>query len=416
MNSYTFRQLIDQDLLRVSDGYRAKNSELGGQGFIFLRGAYLQESGFDISDPDRFSKTPKGGFGDKVAVEGDSVITTKGNSTGRVGYVKENVEGAVYSPHLSYWRSLDHDKIEPRFLFYWSKSREFQSQLFGMAYSTDMAPYLSLRDQMHLQITLPSIGKQREIAATLGALDDKIEVNRKTAAVLEEMARALYRSWFVDFEPVHAKSQGRAPAHMDSTTAALFPDGFGEDGLPVGWGRQKIGMLCTIKGGKQLTKDCFSGDGAFPVFGGAGQMGMANVFNADGFVITVGRVGAYCGKFVAHRGKAWVNNNASLITPTNTTPPEFLFLALQDLDISSIKKGAAQPFISNGDLKELATVVSDEILLGTFNEQVNVLRLRSERLQSENQTLANLRDTLLPRLMSGELRVGEAREQAEAAQ
>ena len=69
----------------------------------------------------------------------------------------------------------------------------------------------------------------------MGALDDKIELNRKAAATLEGMARALYRSWFVDFEPVHAKAEGRAPAHMDTATAALFPSRFGEDGLPEGW-------------------------------------------------------------------------------------------------------------------------------------------------------------------------------------
>ncbi len=88
---------------------------------------------------------------------------------------------------------------------------------------------------MFLKISLPPIKEQREIAEVLGALDDKIEVNRKTAAVLEEMARALFRSWFVDFDPVHAKAQGRSPAHMDPATAALFPDRFGEDGLPEGW-------------------------------------------------------------------------------------------------------------------------------------------------------------------------------------
>ncbi len=102
MKAPTFQDLIDASLLRVSDGYRAKNSELGGDGPVFLRGAYLQDSGFDISAPDLFSRLPKSGFGDKVAQKGDTVITTKGNRTGRVGYVHSNVEGSVYSPHLSY--------------------------------------------------------------------------------------------------------------------------------------------------------------------------------------------------------------------------------------------------------------------------------------------------------------------------
>lgn len=228
------------------------------------------------------------------------------------------------------------------------------------------------------------------------------------------MARALYRSWFVDFDPVHARAEGRTPAHMDPATAALFPDGFGEDGLPEGWERVSVGDLALIKGGKQLTKDRFANDGAHPVFGGAGQMGFTNQFNADGFVITVGRVGAYCGRFVPHRGKAWVNNNASHITPILNVPGEYLFLALQELDLSSIKKGAAQPFISNGDLSELELTSAPNGLLRAFNSRVSSLMRKQEALQSENQSLATLRDTLLPRLMSGELRVSEAREQVVA--
>ncbi len=143
MTAVTFQELIYAGLLRVSDGYRARNSELGGDdGPIFLRGAYLQDDGFHVNDPDRFSQLPKAGFGDKIAKSGDTVITTKGNSTGRVGYVNSNVEGAVYSPHLSYWRSLDHERIWPRFLHYWSKGSQFQNQLHGFAFQTDMAPYL----------------------------------------------------------------------------------------------------------------------------------------------------------------------------------------------------------------------------------------------------------------------------------
>lgn len=165
-----------------------------------------------------------------------------------------------------------------------------------------------------------------------------------------------------------------------------------------------------MKGGKQLTKDRFAENGTFPVFGGAGHMGQSNEFNADGFVITVGRVGAYCGNFVPHRGKAWVNNNASHIVPAEAVPAEFLFLSLQALDLSSIKKGAAQPFISNGDLSALETVVAPNSILEAFNDIVLSLFLRHEALSAENQTLATLRDSLLPRLMSGELRVGAARE------
>ena len=84
--------------------------------------------------------------------------------------------------------------------------------------------------------------EQESIVNVLGALDDKIENNRRMNETLEEMARAIFKSWFVDFDPVHAKAAGNAPAHMDAETAALFPSSFGDDGLPVGWANQNLAI------------------------------------------------------------------------------------------------------------------------------------------------------------------------------
>ena len=94
---------------------------------------------------------------------------------------------------------------------------------------------LRCRDVPNFELPIPPIEKQRRIASLLGALDDKIELNRRMNATLEEMAPALFRSWFVDFDPVHARAAGQPPAHMQPETAALFPDSFGDDGLPEGW-------------------------------------------------------------------------------------------------------------------------------------------------------------------------------------
>ena len=86
----------------------------------------------------------------------------------------------------------------------------------------------------------PSINEQKSIASVLGVLDDKIENNRRMNETLEEMARAIFKSWFVDFDPVHAKVAGNAPVHMDAETAALFPNSFADDGLPIGWTKKII--------------------------------------------------------------------------------------------------------------------------------------------------------------------------------
>ena len=145
-------------------------------------------------------------------------------------------------------------------------------------------------------------------------------------------------------------------------------------------------------------------------------MGRTNKHNAEGYVITVGRVGASCGRFVAYRGKAWVNNNASHVVPLLGYPSEWFFLALCRLDLSQIRKGAAQPFVSNGDIAKLPVVFPGHGVLATFQALVSPLMLRAEHSERESETLAATRDLLLPKLMSGEIRLGEAEGLVEAAQ
>jgi hypothetical protein len=190
----------------------------------------VTDTHIDFDGVERFHSSLDDRVRSKMARPGDAVVTTKGNSTGRTAFVSSTMPPFVYSPHLSYWRSLDSARIEAGFLRYWSKSAEFADQLAGMKTSTDMAPYLSLVDQKRLQITLPAIEQQRTIARVLGALDDKVELNRRMSETLESMARALFKSWFIDFDPVRTKMEGRAstlPNHL----ARLFPASFRESEL-----------------------------------------------------------------------------------------------------------------------------------------------------------------------------------------
>ena len=228
--------LIGQGVLAIGDGYRAKNVELAKHGYPFARAGNI-DNGFDFGDADRFPEKDLHKVGEKTSRPGDVVFTSKG-TVGRFAYVKDNTESFVYSPQLCYWRSLDHDVVHPRYLFYWMHGREFFEQATGLKGQTDMADYINLGDQRRMNLTLPSIGRQRAIASVLGALDDKIELNLQMNRTLEEMASALFKSWFVDFEPVLAKAEGRKPFGMDEATAALFPSEFEETDegpVPKGW-------------------------------------------------------------------------------------------------------------------------------------------------------------------------------------
>lgn len=243
---YQIADLLSQAVLQIGDGYRAKNNELGQTGIPFARVSNISE-GFQFQGADLFPCEHLDRVGSKVSKPFDVVFTSKG-TIGRFAFVGKETQPFVYSPQLCYWRVQNVEHIEPRFLYYWMFGREFYLQYNGVRGQTDMADYVSLGDQRRMHITLPPLPEQRAIATILGSLDDKIELNRQMNTTLEAMARALFKSWFVDFDPVRAKMEGCQPPGMDADTAALFPDRFEESVLgevPRGW---HVGGLGNIAG------------------------------------------------------------------------------------------------------------------------------------------------------------------------
>jgi type I restriction enzyme S subunit len=265
-----------------------------------------------------------------------------------------------------------------------------------------------------LEIAYPPLPEQRAIAHILGTLEDKIELNRKQNETLEAMARALFKAWFVDFEPVRAKIEGRwrrgeslpgLPAHLYD----LFPDRLVDSELgeiPEGWGVVPLDSLASIQGGKQLPTENCKQQGTFPVYGANGIMGFADRATHDGFVIAFGRVGAYCGSVHWTYGGAWINNNASSVVPYNW--PEYVLQVMLTADFEGMRTGSAQPFIPNNSLASMPVIQPTEKVLDAYCSMVAPLRLREQSHAVESRTLAKLRDTLLPKLISGELRIKDA--------
>ena len=247
---YEISDLISKGVLFIGDGYRAKNEELDKIGLPFARAGNIND-GFQFQDADRFPEENLGRVGNKISLPEDVVFTSKG-TVGRFAFVTQDTPRFVYSPQLCFWRVLDNNKIDPRFLYFWMFGREFFLQYSGAKGQTDMADYVSLKDQRQMHITLPPLPEQRTIARILGSLDDKIETNRRMNDTLEAMACAIFKSWFVDFDPVRAKAEGLEPAGMNAKTAAIFPDGFEVSktgGIPRGWEVRPIGDVVQVLGG-----------------------------------------------------------------------------------------------------------------------------------------------------------------------
>ncbi|TKA97717.1 restriction endonuclease subunit S [Cereibacter changlensis] len=325
-------------------------------------------------------------------------------------------------------------ELRPHFLSYWVNSIASDHVLSHTVGAVQQ--HFNVGAAKRMPILLPPLKEQDDVVAILGALDDKIELNRKAAATLEEMSRALYRSWFVDFDPVHARADGRPPAHMDSATAALFPDTFDEDGLPAGWSTQPYPSLIEIiSGGTPKTSEPSFWDGDVPWYSVVDAPPSGQIFvHATEKSITVKGLSQSPARLVP-RGTTIVSARGTVgklaITPVEMTfnqscyglrgrhqPLEaFTFFATQYVvdQLRSMAHGSVFATITRQTFEGVELPDPGQEALVAFEDQVEPWLRRIDRLGQENRTLATLRDTLLPRLMSGEFRVGAAREMIEDA-
>jgi type I restriction enzyme S subunit len=405
----TFSELVTSGVLHVSDGYRAKNDELGGDGPIFLRAGLVTDTHIDLTEAERFRHPWSPQIVTKLAKPNDVVVTTKGNSTGRVVRIREGMPESVYSPHLSFWRSLDARVIDSGFLYYWSRSTLFRHQLDGMKVSTDMAPYLSLVDQSRLRIELPTIGRQRAISRILGALDDKIELNRRTNETLEAMARALFQSWFVDFDPVRAKMEGRQPEGMDAETAKLFPGSLVPSGIgpiPKGWREGTLEDQLVLQRGFDLPHNNRIA-GSVPVIAASGECGTHNEARVSGPGVVTGRSGVL-GNVYYEVGDYWPLNTTLYVREFRESSPTHAFFSLERIDFKAFNAGSAVPSLNRNHVHTLKACLAPKAVVNQFERVASSILLACRERVRESTTLTTLRDALLPKLLSGELRVPEA--------
>jgi type I restriction enzyme S subunit len=286
---------------------------------------------------------------------------------------------------------------------------------------------------------------QREaVGQVLGALDDKIELNRQMCQTLEEMARALYRSWFVDFDPVHAKAAGKTPPHMPPATAALFPDRFGEDGLPERWKFEKIGEHVTLGRGLSykgaglcvegkgvplhnlnsiVPRGGYSGDGIkyySGEFRNRHQVLPGDLIVANTDLTMNERVIAYPALIPRRLGPTGIfSQHLFKVEPKDNSPltREWLYFMLSmaplGRTIRNFSNGTTVNMLPADAFEIPKVIVPISDVVRAFNRIVQPMMALQEDLRASNQTLATLRDTLLPKLMSGELRVKDTERQME---
>lgn len=368
-----------------------------------------------------------------IVYPGDLVFPHRG-AIGEVGIVPKNGPDKFMLSTSLMKLTCDTKKIDPLFLFYFFRSSIGRQELLKNASTVGTpgiaTPLSSLRS---IVVPVPPLSEQHAIARILGSLDDKIELNRQMNETLEAMARAIFQSWFVDFDPVRAKADGRDTG-LPPEIAGLFPDGFETvDGreVPMGWGVKKLSEICEkiFSGGTPRTEN--------PEFWNGGIPWLSSGETRNHFIITTEKTITLSGvsnsstrlvragaTVIASAGQGHTRGQTSLLTidsyinqstvaltaDLKIISDSYLFFELshrypelRQISDSHSSRGS----LTTRLLANLDVIVPSPNLASKFDLIVDPIVKRISKNFNESRTLAQIRDSLLPKLMSGEINVNE---------
>ena len=382
-----------------------------------LGGTYLSETSFDFLTQEKASE-----LASSKAGRLDIVVTHRG-TLGQVGLIPESSKYEQYVVSQSQLKmSFDTEKVDPYYVYYFLRSPLGQSRLLANTSQVGVpAIAQALTTIRQLQIPLPPRDSQTEITATLRALDDRISLLRETNATLEAIAQALFKSWFVDFDPVRAKMEGRAPEGMDEATAALFPDSFEETELglvPRGWRVAELGDVLTLRNQRtqpsEQTKslpyvpiESIGSKTPFLAESKSGEEANSSLILFEVGDILLGAMRPYFHKVCIAPFRGVTRTTVFTLVSRNPRARAFgLFLAYQDSTIeyaTQHSEGSTIPYAKwKNSLEKMAIVLPPDSIQQRFSELVESAIARANLNNQHAQMLASVRDTLLPRLISGQ--------------
>jgi len=417
-------------------GTALKASEYAAEGVPLISVREIGHGNFHID-----AKTPRvdaatlARLPEYVLEEGDIVFARKGGIE-RCALVSKQQTG--------WFLGSDGIRLRPpktcnaRFLAYALQTSAVKEWLLQHSTGSTMAS-LNQATIGRLPIALPALHVQDAVADTLELFDDRITLLRETNATLEAIAQALFKSWFIDFDPVRAKMGGCVPEGMDEDTAALFPNGFEESELgavPTGWQFRRLGDVSSYLsrgispkyledgGVLVLNQKCirdFSVDYSKGRRHDSSQRKIEGRQIATGDVLVnstgVGTLGRVAQILSLPESAVIVDSHVTIIRPGPNLSWPYLgqFMMRKQSDIEAMGEGSTgQTELSRSKLAEISVLVPPEHILAAFDRLVIPIKQRISLNESEIRNMAKLRDALLPRLISGQLRIPGAEAKIDA--
>jgi type I restriction enzyme S subunit len=351
---------------------------------------------------------------------------------GDVARVRKSDLPCVLNQRVGKFSVRDAQRLDADFLYTFLAWAETRQTIEGLGYGSAQ-PNVSPSLIHKIEIPLPPLAEQKRIAEVLGALDDKIELNRRMNATLEATARALFQSWFVDFDPVRAKLDGRTPSGMDAATAALFPASFEESELghiPMGWSVQPVGdVIDCVGGGTPSTSEPkyweggthhwttpkdFSSLQAPILLNTERRLTDAGVDKISSGLLPAGTLLMSSRAPVGYLAISAISvaiNQGFIAMKCNERAPNYFMLNWCQHNMHEIEgraTGTTFAEISKQNFRPILMVLPTQDIMTAFSEWVAPLYDQITANLRQSRTLATLRDTLLPKLLSGELSVREA--------
>lgn len=396
--------------LSVRDGTHDSPKRVNN-GKYLITSRHIIGNKIDLTNAYKISNSDFDEVNRRSKVDRWDVLLTMIGTVGEVCLVKDEPNFAI--KNIGLFKSKN--ELFGKWLYYFLQSKKVKQVLNSLKRGTTQE-YIPLAELRKLNISCPTnIFETQNIISILSEIDDKIENNYKMNETLEKMSCAIFKSWFVDFDPVQAKAAGDTPAHMDAKTAGLFPSSFDDEGLPSGWKKVYLKDLTNIVYGKNLPAKQLVTSG-YPVFGGNGVIGFHSEYLYKEPQVLVACRGAASGKVIRSLPYSFVTNNSLVIEISDPHLNRFfLELYLKDLTLEGFTTGSAQPQMTINNMDAVKLLNPTKEILSCFQTVVKPYFDKVFENDEENKTLVELRDTLLPKLMSGEISAKDAKCEVEAA-
>lgn len=298
------------------------------------------------------------------------------------------IDACVHDGWLVFSEYKDLDKL---FLYYF-----FLDYRRTLEHSASGTVFVNLQTEIvrNIEIKLPPLPEQRAIAAVLSSLDDKIELLREQNKTLEATAQAIFKEWFVNF-------------NFPGATGKMIDSELGE--IPEGWSVVNFDEIMKFTPGTYIPKEDYEINGDNFIYGSNSVMGNTNQKTHTGPIIILAKIGTYCGAIRFSQDDCWINNNAGGIQGLNISTA-VIFEILKHFDFSIVREGSGQPYINMSGLKMQKVAIPKDLnseILKKISQSIDTIYLKIAGNQKQIQILSKLRDTLLPKLIKGEVRIKE---------